>query len=198
VLGYSRSRGPARLILAVLAALADEHGLVEGITTGQLCAAAGVADRTYRRARAKLLASGDVLLRHGSGGRGNTNCWEIPNPRTHTGATPPARARRLPPPAGARPLMATVAVPLAGGSQDVEAVPAEVAADVRGGATGVVNGGQDRTLPRQDRPALTGVSAEKGGQDRTVSAELAIHFRPPRVVSLGRARSARCRRRLSG
>jgi hypothetical protein len=171
VLGYSRSRGPARLLLAAIAALADEHGLVEGVTTEQLCAAAGVADRTYRRARAALLASGEVVLRSGSGGRGNTNCWEIPDPRTRAGATPPARARRAPPPAGARPLMATVGVPLAGGSQDVEAVPAEVAADVRGGAAGGLKGGQDRTLPGQNRPVLTGVSDLKGGQDRTVSGE---------------------------
>jgi hypothetical protein len=44
-LGYSHSRGPARLLLAVLAAHADEQGVVEGVTTEQLCAAAGVADR---------------------------------------------------------------------------------------------------------------------------------------------------------
>jgi hypothetical protein len=193
VLGYSSSRGPARLLLAVIAALADEHGLVKGITTEQLCAAAGVADRTYRRARTTLLASGEVILRGGSGGRGNMNCWEIPNPRTRLGGTPPARGRRVPPPAGARPLMATVGVSVAGERQHVEAVPAEVAADAHGQAargvkggkdrtvstrkgpvlTGVseAKGGQDRTLPGQNRPALTGVSAIKGGQDRTLSRE---------------------------
>jgi DnaA N-terminal domain len=32
-------------------------------------------------------------------------------------------------------------------------------------------GGQDRTLSRQNRPVLTGVSVVKGGQERTVSAE---------------------------
>jgi hypothetical protein len=74
VLSYSRSRGPARLLLAVMAALADGRGVIEGVSTERLCAAAGVADRTYRRARARLLASGDVLLRGGLGGRGNTNC----------------------------------------------------------------------------------------------------------------------------
>jgi hypothetical protein len=171
VLGYSISRGPTRLLLAVIAALADEHGLVEGITTEQLCAAAGVADRTYRRARAMLLASGELILRSGSGGRGNTNCWEIPNPRTRPGATPPGRGGRVPPPAGARPLMAPVGVPVAGERHDVEPVPAEVVPDSDGHALGAVKDGQDRTLPGQNRPALTGVSAVKSGQDRTVSGE---------------------------
>jgi hypothetical protein len=91
-LGYSDSRGPARLLLAVMAALADEHGLVEGFTTERLCVAAGVADKTYRRARATVLASGEVVLRSGSGGRGHTNCWEVPNPCARLGATPSARA----------------------------------------------------------------------------------------------------------
>ena len=70
VLGYSPTRGPARLLVAVMAALADDQGVVEGVTTEQLCAAAGAADRTYRRAQATLLASGEVVLRSGSGGRG--------------------------------------------------------------------------------------------------------------------------------
>ena len=91
VLGYSRTRGPARLLLAVIAALADEQGVVEGVTTERLCAAAGVADRTYRRARKTLLASGEVVLRCGSGGRGNTNCWEIPDPRTYRAREPGGR-----------------------------------------------------------------------------------------------------------
>jgi DnaA N-terminal domain len=171
VLGYSRSRGPARLLLAVIAALADEQGVVEGLTTERLCAASGVADRTYRRARATLLASGEVVLRRGSGGRGHTNCWEIPNPRARPSATPPARSRRVPPPAGARPLMASVGVPVAGKGQDLEAVPANVAADANGHTAKSVKSGQDRTLPGQNRPILTGVSAVKGGQDRTVSGE---------------------------
>ena len=163
VLGYSRTRGPARLLLAVMAALADEQSVVEGVTTERLCAAAGVADRTYRRARATLLASGEVLLRSGSGGRGNTNCWEIPDPRTHTGTTPPTRGRRVPPPAGARPLMATVAEPVAGDTQDLEAVPAEVVSDARGRVVGAGKGGQDRTVSRRKGPVVTGVSAEKAG-----------------------------------
>ena len=80
VLGYSQSVGPARLLLAAAPALADEQRLVEGVSTERLCAAAGVADRTYRRARAALLGSGELVLRSGTGGRGNTNCWESRDP----------------------------------------------------------------------------------------------------------------------
>jgi hypothetical protein len=49
-LAYSRARGPARLLLATMAALANEERVVEDLTTEQLCSAAGLADRTYRRA----------------------------------------------------------------------------------------------------------------------------------------------------
>ena len=154
VLGYSPTRGPARLLLGVMAALADEHGVVEGVTTERLCAAVGVADRTYRRARVTLLASGEVVLRSGSGGRGNTNCWKIPNPRTHRGATQPARGWRVPPPAGARPLMATVALPAADGAQDVEAGPAKVVPHGSDHGVGAVKGGQDRTVS-PETPAKT-------------------------------------------
>src|SRR6516225_522027 len=71
VLSYSRAQGSARLLLAAAAALADEERLVEGFTTRQLCAAAKVTDTTYRRARVALLASGELVLRRGTGGRGN-------------------------------------------------------------------------------------------------------------------------------
>ena len=62
VLSYSATRGAARLLLATMAALANEEGVVEGVMTERLCAGAGMADRTYRRARATLLASGEVAL----------------------------------------------------------------------------------------------------------------------------------------
>lgn len=94
VLGYSGSRGPVRLLIAAIAALADDHGVVQGLTTERPCSAAGVADRTYRRARATLLASGEVVLRSGLGGRGNANCWEVSDPRRHTDSTPQVRRRR--------------------------------------------------------------------------------------------------------
>jgi hypothetical protein len=58
VLSRTRTRGPARLLLAAMAALADPDGVVRGVPTEELCATAGVADRTYRRARRELLESG--------------------------------------------------------------------------------------------------------------------------------------------
>ena len=84
-LAYSQARGPARLLLATMAALANEERVVEDLTTEQLCSAAGLADRTYRRARQALLASGELVLLSGVGGRGNTNRWEIPDPRLLAG-----------------------------------------------------------------------------------------------------------------
>jgi hypothetical protein len=170
-LGYSPTQGPARPVLAVLAALADEHGVLDGATTERLCAAAGVADRTYRRARAALLASGEVVLRSGSGGRGNTNCWEIPNPRTRPGAAPSVRGRRVPPPVKARPLMAGVAAPLAAKRHDLDPVPTEIAAEARAHAARGGMGGQDRTVSTRKGPVLTGISQAKGGQARAVSPE---------------------------
>jgi hypothetical protein len=41
-----------------MAAVADVAGFVSGLSSEELCRLAGVADRTYRRARAEPLASG--------------------------------------------------------------------------------------------------------------------------------------------
>jgi hypothetical protein len=70
VLGYSGARGPGRLLLAAMAAMAaiaDADGAVRDFATEQLRAAAGVADRTYRRARKELLSTGEVVLVNGVG-----------------------------------------------------------------------------------------------------------------------------------
>jgi hypothetical protein len=45
VLSRTRTRGPARLLLAAMAALADPVGVVSGVSNEEVCAAAGVADR---------------------------------------------------------------------------------------------------------------------------------------------------------
>jgi hypothetical protein len=108
VLGYSPTQGPARLLLAALAALADASGNVEGLTTDELCRAAGLANSTYRRARAALLASGDVSLDGDSGGRGRTCRWSVRAPADLTTKPVVARKRRVAPRPGARPLVATV------------------------------------------------------------------------------------------
>ena len=90
VLSRTRTRGPARLLLAAMAALADEDGVVRGVSSEELCGAAGVADQTYRRARKELLESGELVLVSGAGGRGNTNVWEV---RPSGGIAPAARSR---------------------------------------------------------------------------------------------------------
>ncbi|HZU57928.1 MAG TPA: helix-turn-helix domain-containing protein [Actinocrinis sp.] len=143
VLGYSRASGPARLLLATMAALADEAGVVRDLSTEQLCAAAGVTDRSYRRGRQALLVSGELVLVSGTGGRGNTNVWTVADPRQLADAASARLARRVPPPAGARPLVAAAA-----------------------GSDG--KRGQDRTVSGQKCPIRTGVSLVNGGQDRTL------------------------------
>ena len=161
VLSRSQARGPARLVLAAMAALADESGIVRGLSGVELCAAAGVDDHTYRRARKELLECGELVLVHRACGRGNTNVWEVRLPGGIAAAVragwPPRRVAR---PAGARPLLAAVA----GSAAD------EIDAD--GGApsdsVGRGDGGGGRVTGAENRPALTGVSDPNGGQDRTV------------------------------
>ena len=147
VLGYSRSRGTARLLLAAMAALADEQGVVQGVTTERLCAAAGVTDRTYRRARAALLSSSELVLRGGTGGRGNTNCWEIADPRARAAEAEPVNRRRVPPPAGQRPVVASV--PALAAPAVEQAVSAGVEAD--GPARAQRAAGSGRSPPRPVR-----------------------------------------------
>ena len=67
--------------------------------------------------------------------------------------------RRVAPPAGARPLIASAGSPGA-------AAQVQESATRTGG-----KGGQDRTLTAGNSPILTGVSGSKGGHDRTVRRE---------------------------
>jgi hypothetical protein len=80
-LGYTRARGSARLLLAALAAVADDRLEVAGLGTDEIQAAAGMADSTYRRARAALLASGELVLERAGGGRAKTNRWRLRDPQ---------------------------------------------------------------------------------------------------------------------
>jgi hypothetical protein len=110
VLSYTSRRGPARLLLAAMAALANTDGVMRGVSNYEICAAAGLADRTYRRARPGVLDSGELVLLSGARGRGNRNIWRVA-PLTETPASArlgPSR-RRVAPPAGVRPLLAQVA-----------------------------------------------------------------------------------------
>jgi hypothetical protein len=170
VLSYSRAQGSARLLLAAAAALADEERFVEGFTTRQLCAAAKVTDTTYRRARVALLESGELVLRRGTGGRGNTNRWEIADPRSHASPVEAVGRRRVAPPAGQRPLIARVSSNPAPAVQTHPASPADHADSV--GEYPVahpVKGAQDRALSSQNCPLSAGVSGGKGAHGRTVS-----------------------------
>jgi hypothetical protein len=158
VLSYTRARGPARVLLAALAALANDEREVLGLTTDEICSAAGLSDRTYRRARAPLLASGELVAESCVGGRGNTNRWRLADPRD-LGTPLPAR-QRVAPARNARPLLAA-------------AIPAVRDAENPGQDRTVsgINPGQDRTVsgvnPGQNRT----VSALNPGHDRTVSLE---------------------------
>jgi DnaA N-terminal domain len=142
-----------------MAAVADEEGAVCDLSTEELCQTAGVADRTYRRARTSLLASGSVELVNGVGGRGNTNVWTVRDPREIGDAVSSRVPRRLAPQAGAHPLIASATSPA--GASSVQESATEAAG----------KGGQDRTLTSGNRPILTGVSDAKGGQDQTVPGE---------------------------
>jgi hypothetical protein len=103
-LASSRARGGARLLVAVMAALAGADCQVTGFSAGELAAAAGLSATSYRRARGALLDSGEVRLDSGLGGRGNTNTWTLTLPDAVSSVRPAWAAA----PAGARPLLATV------------------------------------------------------------------------------------------
>jgi hypothetical protein len=105
VLSRSRVRGAARVLLAVLAALAAQDGVVEDVATDELCRAGGLADSTYRRARAQLLQSGELSLEQAGGGRSRRNRWRVVD-LAGEGAEPVrARADCPTPPARQLPLM---------------------------------------------------------------------------------------------
>ena len=84
-----RLAGLRGCVLAAMAALADESGVVRGLSGVELCAAASVDDHTYRRARKELLESGELILVHRACGRGNTNVWEVRPPGVVAAAREP-------------------------------------------------------------------------------------------------------------
>jgi DnaA N-terminal domain len=212
VLGYSRAQGSARLLLAAMAALANERSVVEGFTTAELCSAAGITERTYSRVRGPLVGSGELVLRSATCGRGNTNSWEIPDLRAGAAGAAPRR-RRVSPPPGARPPVASVPSPGAAEEGCGGDVVGQIAgdggherrvADARKGrhdrmlfsekrpdlsGISAAKGCQDRTLPAQNSPALSGVSLEKGRQVRTVSRE--TQAQNPAQTPAANARAAR-------
>jgi DnaA N-terminal domain len=177
VLGYSVATGVARLLLAAMAALANEEGAVRDFTTEQICAAAGVAAKSYQRAKTQLLASGALVLVNGVGGRGNMNVWTVRDPRVRAGGMPPHAARRVVPSAGAWPLVGVAGSPAAPGVGDANSTADRVEA------------GQPRTVLAENRLTLTGLSAPKGGQDQTL-------FDPTRVESPAESQAERVPERV--
>jgi hypothetical protein len=128
VLGYSRARGVARLLLATLAALADAHRRVSELSAEEVYATAGISDRSYRRASAELLGDGALTLERVGGGRHLTNCWQLTEPLS-SGPRPNGAARpRVPPSPGVRPLINLVGSgdnQRAAGTPEPQTVPSE-------------------------------------------------------------------------
>jgi len=160
VLGYSPTRGPARLLLAALAALADENGSVEGFTTDELCRTAGLANSTYRRAREALLASGEVSVDDHRGGRGRTCRWTVQHPAQIAVEPVMGPKRRVAPQRGARPLLAATT---SGAGESAENGP--ILSGVSGGKGPILSG-----VSAGKGPGLSGVS-EKGPTLSGVSEE---------------------------
>jgi hypothetical protein len=163
VLAGSRSRGGARALLAALAAVAADVRIVEGLTTEEVCAASGLSDRTYRRARSELLAAGEVVLERAGGGRGCQNVWRISDPRPATSGAARLPAVRQAPPSRQMPLVAVVRNELAGaGARDsAERAPGGRPALGKLG----VNPGQNRTPQAPETPAETPAPYVRAGRE---------------------------------
>ena len=190
MLSYSRFQGAVRLLLAAMAALADTHRVVERVTT-----------RTALR-RSRVLES-NVPARAGCVAhlRGAVSPERYRRQGQHEllgdfgsavggGEVEPVARRRLAPPAGQRPLLASVAstpataAELGGGTGGSVSEDLPVARGKGGGERTVSGrkrtvtagvpgrkGGGERTLSPVNHPASAGVSVGKGGADRTVSRE---------------------------
>jgi hypothetical protein len=108
VLAKTSVTGGARALLATLAALANEDGSVEGLSSEEICEASGLSDRTYRRARSELLEGAEVALEVAGGGRSRRNRWHVRDPRTAAGTSIRAAEPRRPSAGSQMPLMAAV------------------------------------------------------------------------------------------
>lgn len=184
VLGYSSTRGPARLLLAALAALSDPAGVVEGLLTAELCRAAGLANSTYRRARVAMLASGELAVSDDSGGRGRTSRWRVQHPVELDSEPLAGRRRRRAPASGARPLVATVRAEGNGQSDETET---GTAAAVR---VGVEKGPILSGVSTEKGPVVSGASARKGpilsGVSQTNPAKTPPETPPPHSARGGK------------
>ena len=188
-LSWSRARGSARLLLAALAALADEQLAVSRLSTEELRAAAGMADSTYRRARAALLASGEVALEAAGGGRAKTNRWVLRDPRSGNPEPVLAPRGRVAPSRSARPLLATVTEPDAADRSEPAVAPAAVANGPGSSGVSGANPAENQTVSAGNSPGLSGVSVRNPAQCRTVSRQTPPETppqTPPLYVRAGR------------
>jgi hypothetical protein len=175
VLSHSRARGSARALLATLAAIADETASVSVLSTEDIRSAAGLADSTYRRARAGLLSSHELLLRAAGGGRAKTNHWIIRDPRSVNPA-PITAAHSRPRTPNARPVIAATRRPSPTTAQvGMPGLPVSTGQPRKNGrgVSGISgqNPGQHRTVSPSKGPRLSGVSERNPDQNRTVSAQ---------------------------
>ncbi len=167
VLAHSPARGPARLLLAVMAALAEHDGTVEGVSTEELRRAAGLADSTYRRARAALLGSGELVLVEDGGGRGRTNRWRIPHAHERGFAHASSHARPSAPGPGRRSVLTSAT------STSNTRLDTEVLVQVRADRSGA--GIERRAFETAGKgPAANGVSGANGPSLSGVSASEAL------------------------
>jgi hypothetical protein len=177
-LGYSRAKGSARLLLATLAALAGDQLEVSALSTEEIRAAAGMADSTYRRARAALLASGELGLATAGGGRARTNRWMLRDPRSTDGTPAVARRVRVAPDSTARPLIAVAKESLAVATCGETACDVATVKGPRLSGVSASRPGQIRTVCAGKGPASSGVSELNPAQDRTVSPEIPLETPP--------------------
>jgi hypothetical protein len=187
VVSYSSTRGAPRLLLATAAAVADDQRHVDGMSTEEICAAAGISDRTYRRACVQLLGSGELILISGGGGRGCTNRWVLREPRSGGARPRTAMSSRVAARPGTMPL---IGVAEAGAEQaaqphPVTTQPAAAAHEREREKPSVtsagvsVNTGQTRTVSSTRGATLAFGRAVNPGQDRTVCPETRQKPRQP-------------------
>ena len=178
-LASSRARGAARLLVAVMAALASDDGQLSGFSTEEPAAAAGLSNTSYRRARGALLASRDVRLDTGLGGRGNTNAWTLTLPD----GVSPARPSRPVPPASPRPPLANVRSAADGQGRDA-----------RDEAQGSEKGAAAETVSASKGAVAETVCPGKGASTRTVLNERAPKRAPKRAPQTPPAQRAHGKR----
>ena len=174
------SRGSARVLLATLAAMADQHSTVAGLYRGGDPGGGGDGGQHLSQGQSRPAG----LRRADARGRR----WRprahqpLADPRSQTSINPEAVASARPRPTprpGTRPLLATTRPPESAAENQLDFLVEAVAGERKGPELSGVfasNPGQNRTVSPVKGPELTGVSAVNPGQNRTVCGET-----PPRT-----------------